>query len=243
MADMVYCYGLADGNASLAARHYTQRFPIRRLPNSHTFSRLFLRLKETGSVTHSHSTERHYTRPVELEQAVLRRVDENASTSIGRISVFIHQAPQTVVVPQIQTATRQVGVPVPQPYHVTVDRKVPIPYKVKKVPVPVEVPKPYTVTITKKVAVPVEVPKQYNVEVTKHEHVPVEVPKPYSLSVTVHRKVPYQVKTPVYVKVQQQVPHPVPQPYAVHVPKPYTVNVPQTAYINEPVVHQPIVHQ
>lgn len=99
--------------------------------------------------------------------------------------------------------TKEVKYRVPQPYPVTVEKKVPY---VVKVPVEVEIKKPY----------PVEVPKPYAVYIEK------KVP------FTVEKKVPYPVE--VKVKVPVPVPHhvhvPKPYPVPVHVPKPYPVKVP-----------------
>jgi hypothetical protein len=80
------------------------------------------------------------------------------------------------------TITKEVKVPVPQPYPVHVEKKVPYPVKV---PVEVKVEKPY----------PVHVPKPYPVYIEKKVPYPVE------------KKVPYPVK--VEVKVPVPVPHPV----------------------------------
>jgi hypothetical protein len=102
--------------------------------------------------------------------------------------------------------TKEIKVPVPQPYPVEVIKNVPYPVKV---PVEVKVEKPY----------PVEVPKPYPVYVEKKIPVPVE------------KKVPYPVKVPVKVPVPVSVPVHVPKPYPVHVPKP--VPIPQPIYIEK----------
>jgi len=113
-----------------------------------------------------------------------------------------HKKVKTIVL------TKEIKVPVPQPYPVTVEKNVPYPVKVPvevKVdkPVPVHVEKPYPVYVEKKVPYPVE----------KHVPYPVEVP----------------------VKVPVPVPHTVhvPKPYPVHVPKP--VPVPHPVYIEKKV--------
>ena len=50
LADMHYCYGLADGNSREAQRLYQERFPMRRAPHCQLFTRLHVRLRETGSL-------------------------------------------------------------------------------------------------------------------------------------------------------------------------------------------------
>lgn len=101
-----------------------------------------------------------------------------------------------------QIITNTVTVPIPQPYPVTVEKRVPFPVHVPvSRPVPVEVPKPYRVTVEKPV--------------------PVEVNRP----------VPYTVRVPVKVPVIQRVEVPVPKPYPVPVHKPYPVPVPKPIYV------------
>lgn len=104
--------------------------------------------------------------------------------------------------------TKEIKVPVPQPYPVEVIKKVPYPVKV---PVEVKVEKPY----------PVEVPRPYPVYVEKKIPYPVE------------KKVPYPVKVPVEVPVPFQIPVHIPKPYPVHVPKP--VPVPHPVYVEKKV--------
>jgi hypothetical protein len=91
--------------------------------------------------------------------------------------------------------TKEVEYPVPQPYPVTVEKRVPY---VVKVPVQVEVKKPYPVyvekRVEKKVPYPVEVKVKVPVAVSHHVH----VPKPYP--VPVHVPKPYPVEVPVYVE-------------------------------------------
>lgn len=105
------------------------------------------------------------------------------------------------------TITKEVKIPVPQPYPVHVEKKVPylvkVPVEVKvEKPYPVHVPKPYPVYIEKKVPYAVEkkVPYPVKVEVKVPVHVPhpVHVPKPYPVKVPVPK--PYPVKVPVYIE-------------------------------------------
>lgn len=50
-ADIIFVYGLCDGDAAAARREYEQRFPDRRVPNIAVFYNTFRRLRETGSVS------------------------------------------------------------------------------------------------------------------------------------------------------------------------------------------------
>lgn len=113
-----------------------------------------------------------------------------------------HKKLRTVVL------TREVRVPVPQPYPVTVERIVPYPVTV---PLQVEVDKPVPVYVDKPVPVHVEREVLYPVE--KH------VPYPVLVSLNVPVPVPHTVH--------------VPKPYPVHVPKP--IPVPQPVYIEKSV--------
>ena len=105
------------------------------------------------------------------------------------------------------TITKEVKIPVPQPYPVHVEKKVPYPVKVPvevkvEKPYPVHVPKPYPVYIEKKVPYPVEKKVPYPVKVEVKVPVPVphpvHVPKPYPVKVPVPK--PYPVKVPVYIE-------------------------------------------
>lgn len=48
-ADIVFCYGLCNGNASAARRHYALRYPRRRVPDRSVFTRTYQQLRETGT--------------------------------------------------------------------------------------------------------------------------------------------------------------------------------------------------
>lgn len=98
--------------------------------------------------------------------------------------------------------TKEVTIPVPQPYPVPVEKTIPYPVKV---PVPVPVVKHY----------PVPVARPYPVHVEKKVPYPVEKIVPYPV------KIPVQVPHPVPVPVQ--VVHPVPVPQPVILKKPISV--------------------
>lgn len=48
-ADIIYVYGVCDGNGLHASREYQRRFPNRRQPSVKLFARTFQRLRETGT--------------------------------------------------------------------------------------------------------------------------------------------------------------------------------------------------
>lgn len=48
MADMHFCYGLANGSSSEAVRLYRERFPNRQIPDRIFFEEIHRRLREDG---------------------------------------------------------------------------------------------------------------------------------------------------------------------------------------------------
>ncbi|XP_053691750.1 titin-like [Sabethes cyaneus] len=132
---------------------------------------------------------------------------------------------------------KKVPVPVdnPVPYPVTVERKVPV-YIEKKVPVHVDRPVPYPV----KVPYPVTVEKKVPVYIEKKVHVDRPVPYPVHVEkevpVYVEKKVPVYIEKKVPVHVEVKVP--VVQRVEVPVPKPYPVHVPKPypVYIEKEVI-------
>ena len=51
LADMLMCYGDAKGSTPEALRIYCQKYPRRNVPDRRIFTRLYQRLRDTGSVT------------------------------------------------------------------------------------------------------------------------------------------------------------------------------------------------
>lgn len=92
LADMHYTYGLADGNALMARRIYQERYPNRIIPDARMFSRIHIRLHETGSLSIDNSSKgAHSTmRTPELEEAVLNTVEEHPETSTRKIAVMLN---------------------------------------------------------------------------------------------------------------------------------------------------------
>lgn len=83
-ADIIYTYGLSNGNTRRAAREYGRRFPNRHQPARSVFSASFRRLRETG-----HPAPRH-VRPHEInvqnEENVVDAILENPSLSTRRLA-------------------------------------------------------------------------------------------------------------------------------------------------------------
>lgn len=97
MADMVFAYGLADGNSSEARRIYQERYPQRVTPCAATFANLFRRLSQSGSFERNSAVGRpQTTRSPELEEAVLDEISEHPETSTRKISQILNVSHMTV---------------------------------------------------------------------------------------------------------------------------------------------------
>jgi Helix-turn-helix domain (DUF4817) len=97
MAQMHFMYGLANGNAGEARRLYAERFPNRRIPCPRTFTRLHLRLEETGSFAESKIRGPQFSvRTPELEENVLNIVEESPGTSTRKIGNELNVSHKTV---------------------------------------------------------------------------------------------------------------------------------------------------
>jgi hypothetical protein len=97
MADMVFVYGLADGNSYEAKRIYEERYPQRLAPCAATFANLFRRLSESGSFKRNSAVGRPRTiRTPELEEAVLDEISEHPETSTRKISQTLNVNHMTV---------------------------------------------------------------------------------------------------------------------------------------------------
>ncbi|KAJ8957054.1 hypothetical protein NQ318_007265 [Aromia moschata] len=89
MTDMVAIYAQQNFSERAAARSYADTYPNGRQPNRKLFSRLFSRLRETGSFCPS----RHYGRPVvhnvQQEEVILNIVEGEPTISIRRMSANV----------------------------------------------------------------------------------------------------------------------------------------------------------
>ncbi|KAK9722661.1 Helix-turn-helix domain (DUF4817) [Popillia japonica] len=87
LVDMDFLYGLADENSLLASRLYAEPYPNKNLPHHQMFVRVFQRFRETGSVKFKETRKRANVRPVQLDEAILERMEEDPTNSTRRISV------------------------------------------------------------------------------------------------------------------------------------------------------------
>lgn len=88
MADMIFCYGLANGRSLRARVLYVEKFPNRRVPSDKLFTRLFQRLRDTGSLSPKkvNSGRPRSVRTPEMEERVLNLLEERPSTSVRRLA-------------------------------------------------------------------------------------------------------------------------------------------------------------
>lgn len=81
-ADIMYCYGLSDGNALEAQRQYQLRFPNRRIPSHRVFAAVYQRLRESGSTQERrHDGGRPRNADPDVEEEILERFNEDPNTS------------------------------------------------------------------------------------------------------------------------------------------------------------------
>lgn len=87
-ADIIYVYGVVDGNSVAAVREYQRRFPNRRIPDSKVFSRTFARLKETGCVASNFRESRSGSSAerADVEQDVVDFFSQNPEASTRRVA-------------------------------------------------------------------------------------------------------------------------------------------------------------
>lgn len=82
-ADMVFVYGVCNGNTVLAKDEYRRRFPNRKIPNRKTFQTVFQHLRETGSF--QKASERSVQRQKHAER-VLDLFDLDPRDSLRRVA-------------------------------------------------------------------------------------------------------------------------------------------------------------
>lgn len=80
-ADIVFMYGRADGNGSLARRMYQERYPNRRLPNVRVFYNTFRRLSVVGihRAESGFNPGRHHP---SIEEDIIAAFDADPTTSV-----------------------------------------------------------------------------------------------------------------------------------------------------------------
>lgn len=98
MANMHFLYGLANGNALKARRFYAERYPERHLASSRMFSKIHLRLQQTGSFAglHNNAGRPRSIRTADLEEEVLQIIEDTPETSTRKIALQIGCSPKTV---------------------------------------------------------------------------------------------------------------------------------------------------
>lgn len=98
MANMHFLYGLANGNALEARRMYAQRYPNNRLPCSDTFTKLHIRLQETGTFAKSKNIigRPRTVRNPQLENQILQIIDQHPETSTRNIADEVNVSNKTV---------------------------------------------------------------------------------------------------------------------------------------------------
>lgn len=96
--DMHFVYGLADGNAHLAARLYAERFPGRYHPDHRVFINIHRGLGEYGTLgRHNDVVGRPRNRRTpEFEEAVLQHFEQNPSTSTRAVANQLGSSNSTV---------------------------------------------------------------------------------------------------------------------------------------------------
>jgi len=71
-ADMIYVYGLCDGNSVHAIPEYQQRFPNRRIPTRRVFTRVYQTSRDTGTLTRVRiAAERDVNEGVDEEEGIV----------------------------------------------------------------------------------------------------------------------------------------------------------------------------
>jgi len=82
--DMIYCYGMARGNARAAERFYAELYPNRnRHPSYHTIIQCYRRARRTG-ILQRKQYERPVQRCADLDDEILRAFEENPHNSTRR---------------------------------------------------------------------------------------------------------------------------------------------------------------
>lgn len=86
-ADIVFCYGFANGVGTHARTEYQSRFPQRRLPHVSVFEGVYRRIRESGSVQRRRSdTGRPNVYRPEDEEEILRHFEQNPTTSTNVVA-------------------------------------------------------------------------------------------------------------------------------------------------------------
>lgn len=86
-ADILFCYGYANGVSTRARAEYQSRFPQRRLPHESVFDNTYRRLRETGSVQRRQSDAgRPHVHRTEDEEEIIRHFEEDPTISTNMVA-------------------------------------------------------------------------------------------------------------------------------------------------------------
>lgn len=97
MADIHYCYGLANGVSLSAQRLYRERFPFRRIPNTRTFDAIHRRLRENGAfLINNNNRGRDPIIRVNLEDDIIRYVENHPEISTRRLAAIFDVHHRTI---------------------------------------------------------------------------------------------------------------------------------------------------
>lgn len=90
LADIHFVYGFCNGNSSESVREYGRRFPNRRCPDSRTFRRVHMRLRERGtSNPNEGESSGNVQHSVSVEEEILNLVSETPTISTRRVALML----------------------------------------------------------------------------------------------------------------------------------------------------------
>lgn len=98
MADMHFCYGLADGSAAGAQRLYRERFPNRQIPDHATFSTIHRRLGENGrfALVTDFPGRRAAASQVNIDAQIIQRLENDPQVSTRRLALEFEVSQSTI---------------------------------------------------------------------------------------------------------------------------------------------------
>ena len=85
-ADMLYVYGLCDGNSVLAVAEYQQRFPNRRIPTRTVFTPVYQTLPDTGTLPGVRIAAERDVNVGVYEEGIVQMVQSSPRASTRRIA-------------------------------------------------------------------------------------------------------------------------------------------------------------
>jgi hypothetical protein len=89
-ADMLYPYGFCDCSAVAAVEECRGRFPMRRIPDRRVFTKVFNKIRESGTLPSVQvSSERARKQHVEEQEHILEMVQHGSTTSTRKLSTHL----------------------------------------------------------------------------------------------------------------------------------------------------------